>query len=435
MLVQMLEQHKATIKPTNLWSIPLMGAAGAVSAYCSWQLDHASSQMLLTWLLPFLWLMCSSRSQAVAVVASYYFVAWFDMPIAAHRITGWPQSLGLSALTLYVCAVALIWAVAWTGPLVPRCIRFIVLLAVTNMPPLAAFSAPSQLLSAGWLFPNLGLYGLILCIVSWPCIALIFLTNNKKIKTASIVVAVLLVATSITANVAWEDSQNAGNLVVKNLDTQLPRYPTSKSEHFNRQLELVNLASGALGSADSPNLVVLPESVGGVWQANIEWLWRSMTTEGTSPNKGLLVGFDIVESDDGAQSNGAILFEANSVSTVHARIPMPVGGWHPWKSAGHMPMRWFDSGLIKSNKGTTSLAVVFCYEELLLWPWVVTAWNAGHEKIQVVVLANQWFASHLNSNSAQINASTAQARLWGWPITRSVNFPSVVRESQTATTE
>jgi hypothetical protein len=427
----MLELPEASIKP----GIPLMVAGGAVSAYCSWHLDHSSSQMLLTWLLPFLWLMCTSRSQAVAVVATYYFVAWFDMPIAAHRITGWSQFLGFSLLTLYVSMLALIWAVAWTRPLVPRCIRFIALLVLTNLPPLAAFSAPSQLLSAGWIFPNLGFYGLIFCIISWPCIALIFLTDNKQIRTGSIVVTALLVTISITANVAWERNQNAGNLEIQNLDTKLPRYPTGKSEHFNRQLELVNLASRALDASHATNLVVLPESVGGVWQANIEWLWRAMTTEATSHNKGLLVGFDIVGSNDDAQSNGAILFEANSVSTVHARIPMPVGGWHPWKSAGHMPMRWFDSGLIKTNKGTKSLAVVFCYEELLIWPWVVTAWNVGNEKIQVVVLANQWFASHLNSNSAQKNASTAQARLWGWPITRSVNFPSSAHEPQTATTE
>ena len=412
-----------------------MVAGGAASAYCSWQLDQASSQILLTWLLPFLWLMCTSRSQAVAVVASYYVVAWFDMPIAAHRITGWSQSLGFSLLELYVSTLALIWAVAWTRPLVPRCIRFIALLVVTNLPPLAAFSAPSQLLSAGWLFPNLGFYGLIFCIISWPCMALIFLTDNKQIRTGSIVVMGLLVATSITANVAWERNPNAGNIEVHNLDTRLPRYPTSKSEHFNRQLELVNFASRALGASDSTNLVVLPESVGGVWQANIEWLWKAMTTERTSPDKGLLVGFDIAGSNDGTQSNGAILFEANSISTVHARIPMPVGGWHPWESAGHMPMRWFDSGLVKTNNRTKSLAVVFCYEELLLWPWAVTAWSIGDEKIHVVVLANQWFASRLNSNNAQKNASTAQARLWGWPITRSVNFPSDAHDLQTATTE
>ncbi len=409
-----------------------MMSVGAAIAYCAWHLDQTPSQMLLTWLIPFVWLTCTSRSQVVALIGAYHFVAWIDLPIAAQRITDWSQSLGFGVLTVYICVLTLIWSVTWTRSLAPRCISLIALLTVTNLPPLAAFNAPSPLLSAGWLFPNLRFYGLIFCIVSWPFTALIFLADNKKIRVASAFATALLFVTSVVANIAWEQNQNTGDLAVKNIDTQLPRYPTSKSEHFNRQLELVNLASRALGAADSPNLVVLPESVGGVWQTNIEWLWKSMTTASTSPDNGLIVGFDIVDTDH-EQSNSAILFEANSVRTVHARIPMPVGGWHPWRSAGHMPMRWFDSGLIKV--GSTSLAVIFCYEELLMWPWIVTAWSAGDEKIQVVVLANQWFASNLNSNSAQKNASTAQARLWGWPITRSVNFPQSRHEPKTAVTE
>jgi len=82
-------------------------------------------------------------------------------------------------------------------------------------------------------------------------------------------------------------------------------------------------------------------------------------------------------------------------------------------------MRWMDDGIIKTQG--VDLAVFFCFEELTLWPWMVSAWNAQGDQVQAIVLANQWFATDLNSNYAQALSSRAMARIWGWGWVRSVN--------------
>ena len=153
-----------------------MGAVIALAAWSAWPQFlgfEAPAQLALTWLIPLLWLMAGSRSDAFALVGFYYLVAWRDAPFAIVRFTGVSWIAALAIWVMYALVQAIIWNLAWSASFKRRCWGLIAVLVITNIPPLAAFTAPTPLISAGWLFPSIGWTGLLLTVFSWPLMALV----------------------------------------------------------------------------------------------------------------------------------------------------------------------------------------------------------------------------------------------------------------------
>ena len=413
-----------------------IGGVIALAAWSAW--PHllgfeAPAQLALIWLIPFVWLMTSSRSAAFALVGFYYLVAWRDAPFAMDRFNSGANSMAAFALwAVYALVQAAIWTLAWSESFKHRCWGLMVVLVLTNIPPLAAFTAPSPLISAGWLFPHVGWLGILLTLFSWPLIALLVrefrdrLLNDGEFRyerkdvcsLVPLISAFMFVGASVLLNIrANERDLNVYPLSIQAMQTKMHRYPSKEMDHVKRQIDLVASANKALD--EDTNLVVFPQSIAGTWQPNMSWMWHDLAKRKTSPESELLVGFDMNEKDGWTDS--ALLFSGKDVEETHARITAPLGAWHPWQPIGHMPMRWLDDGIIKTQG--VDLAVLFGFEELTLWPWMVTAWNAHSDHVQAVVLANQWFAADLNSNHAQALSSFAMARIWGWGLVRSVNRP------------
>lgn len=395
--------------------------------------------LAVLWLLPIAWALCPSRGCASLFIGAYFLVVGRDIPAAIAQFTNMPFLWAVALVILHALVMCIVWGVAWSGKPIRRTVGLGVVLLLTNTPPLVAIGFASPLLAAGWLFPSTGVWGLVLTFVSW-CLAFACMSAMQSwwryraqyqryqrrtmwhwaarwplaVAAGLPTMLVVLLAVAIRTNLAFP--YPAPVLGWQGVSTQLARYPLeSLDAQYTRQTVLLDMARTAMESA---NVVVLPEEVGGVWQARMAWLWHGLTR--AQPQKTLVVGFDVLDRP-ALFSNRALVLQAGKVvDSVAARIPVPIGSWRPWAQP-HAPMRWFDDGLLTIQN--TPVAVIFCYEELLLWPWLVSAVHAPPSTPPVaLVMVNHWFAPTRSSiDDSQMRSSQAWARLWGWPVVRVVN--------------
>jgi hypothetical protein len=78
--------------------------------------------------------------------------------------------------------------------------------------------------------------------------------------------------------------------------------------------------------------------------------------------------------------------------------------WRPWADNGAVAP-WFQSGV--GVVGATRVAHLICYEQLLLWPVLVSMANAPDILLGV---ANSWWARGTSIPSIQKQATTSWAR-------------------------
>jgi apolipoprotein N-acyltransferase len=415
----------------------IAGCAGALLACAAW-IPGADGHIALVWLLPIFWALCSSRLSAASCVGCYFFVVSRDIPLAIAQFTGVHLGYAMVPVIGHTLAMAGLWGAAWTRKLIPRVFRLGLVLLLTNIPPIAAIGFASPLLSSGWLYPGMGWMGLVLTFLTWS-FAFVWIAAIRSwwvyraqcmrrrsighwVARWPIAVAfalpflsgMLLVAASIL-NAA--PAPPAPPKSWHGVQTHFGRYPSALVDQYARHNALITIVRPALNGA--ANVVVLPEEVGGVWQARIAWLWQGLTQ--SLPHKKLIVGFDVLDSAALFSNRALMLQDGRVVASVAARIPVPIGSWRPWAPM-HAPMRWFENGLLYVDQ--TSVAVIFCYEELLLWPWFISALHmqsAQSNPPVALVMVNHWFASNTSINDAQMRSSESWARLFGLSVLRVVN--------------
>lgn len=103
-----------------------------------------------------------------------------------------------------------------------------------------------------------------------------------------------------------------------------------------------------------------------------------------------------------------------------ATFPMPFGMWHPWNSENHYPIQWSSLSKVIPIPSYGNAAYAVCFEELSMLPITVKMVNSDVRLILSV--ANQWFAKGWIMNG-QARSIHLQARLWGKPLLRAVNYP------------
>jgi apolipoprotein N-acyltransferase len=400
---------------SNLW---VWVGIGSILAGLAWVPLGLSWQLAILWFVVMAWMLAPSRKAAFTLLFFYYLVTSRDGGEMIHRFAEMNYLITWGIVITYAASIALLWMIAWQRRGFLRFIGLIVILIVTSIPPLGGLIYGSPLLSAGWLFPSMGFWGITLLIISWgSAYAFIVFTNSTTKLIASTVFTCLTLA-SVLMNINYQAPESKP---IYALNTKLPGYPYTVKDQFERHLKLGKMALEALHKTDS-SIVVMPEGIGGLWLPDIAWLWEDVSQIYKRKNKTLIVGFT-TKPDQYANTAKIYGFNPEKAEDVFAKAPAPLGSWRPWANI-HEPARWA-SPTTRTANGSI-LTFIFCWEELVPWPWLSAASahsKAGSKPTTLVIMANHWFAKDLDIGDAQARSTQAWSRLFGWPFQRVVNEP------------
>ena len=283
------------------------------------------------------------------------------------------------------------------------------------VPPLGIFGLGSPLLTTGAVFPGLGFVGLALTYI-FLFLAALLPTASPKLQRAGTVamVAVLLFGAVRAVAYTLPEPPQSSVWAAKTFDG-----PPSQNVAvaFKKQDDLKRMVRQAL--QDGARLIVLPEGADPQWDDGQAFYWRHVAQLARSKHATVLLGA-YIDDDVMPWRNRDGLVDIATGKFYAAEIPMPIGMWHPW-SRGSFPMRMAVAG-VPTVYGPALESI--CYEDLLLWPM---AWQRallalhGQRPSLIVSAANQWFTQD-GTATAQTRSIHMQARIWGLPLMRSVNW-------------
>ena len=392
-------------------------ALGSLIGVLAWVPLGFTWQLAVLWALVMAWLLAPSRKAAFTLFFFYYLVTSREVGQIIHRFTGMNDFAAWGIVIAYSASIALLWTLAWQRRPLWRFCWLVFVLIATSIPPLGGFIYGSPLLAAGWLFPGVGFVGIGLLLMSWGSVFAFAVLPKSTTKTFATAAGGCLVVASVVANALNKEPDST---LVFAMNTNFPLYPVKLEDQYDRHLELTKTALAAL--AQPYPTVVMPEEIGGFWQPRYAWLWEDVSKAYKVANKTLIVGFD-TKPDQYANTAKVFGLNPDNASDVLAKVPAPIGGWKPW-AVVHAPVRW--SSPATMTVYGHELTFIFCWEELVPWPWLAAAGFSGHDDQKprsVVVMANHWFAKDLDIGDSQARSTQAWSRLFGWSYLRVVNEP------------
>lgn len=241
----------------------------------------------------------------------------------------------------------------------------------------------------------------------------VLLLPSIKHEKKFVVAGLIAVMWGVTQN-AWFNAEKPSPPEGSHaMETHEGWHPTLASEWFGRQNRISNIVKMDL--ENGARLIVTPEATTEKWDMWAEAVWRHAKTTATETGGMVLVGA-YRETPEGWQNGLMDLATGEFHSGV---MSMPISMWRPWAKP-HFPADFSRlPTLIKTPVGDA--AYLICFEETLLWP---LATKVGFGKPTLLITAtNHWFSSEAVSE-AQRRSVNLQARLWGLPLLRAVNWPA-----------
>jgi hypothetical protein len=345
------------------------------------------------------------------------FFGWFvgassSMPVIWAAFFAGSTVPGVLALLGWAALMAAPFALAPRGK--PG-IGVAVGLLAGAVPPLGIFGMASPLLTAGAVFPALGFLGLALVYLFLFLASLLPLAGAKtqRAGTVGLVIVLLFGAVRAVAYTLPDPPQSS----IWALTSYYGPLPRTLPALFTRQDDLKSMVRQSI--LDGARLIVLPEGSDPQWDAGQAFYWSDVAALARRDHATVLLGA-YINDDVMPQRNRDGLVDIATGKFYPAQIPMPIGMWHPWR-LGSFPMRGATPG-VPTVYGPALESI--CYEDLLLWPM---AWQRallalhGQRPALIVSAANQWFAEQ-GASVAQTRSIHMQARIWGLPLMRAVNW-------------
>lgn len=354
-------------------------------------------------LVTLLWARSGSRRSAFLVMASYYLGASRGLLGGASVFFQDPDGMRSwwSGAVIWIAPNALlaaVWASAW-GPQ-SRAWRALAALAIVSAPPIGVVGWANPLTSAGDLFPGLGWLGLCLTLA---------LTCSIASAPSWRVLAALGIAMAAAGAAKCIGVADVTSTAWMAIDTKLGKGADEGGDGFDQMQRLQREVESAAGRAPVGAILVLPELVAGDWSVDRTW-WSPIDRILKKRGQTVVVGAHV--ADVGSRKSVNALFTIGAAASVVMpdRVPVPVSMWRPWSAEGTRA-DWFAPGV--GRVGTTRVGHLVCYEQLLIWPALVSA--AGSPDV-LVGAANDWWARGTSVPVIQRQAVAAWGRLFGLPV-------------------
>lgn len=202
------------------------------------------------------------------------------------------------------------------------------------------------------------------------------------------------------------------------VDTHLGMLPSTIGGVYARETGLVRITLRAL-ARPGVRVVVLPETVAGVWQAGTAWVWRPVIEKTAKTGQTVLVGAIGEDRRDGADRRVDEVVEIHGGTVRVIRpdmMPVPVSMWHPWQGHHEYAMHLFSDPVVNINGKRVGLDI--CYEQDM--PWTAISMLISGPQV-VVGLTNDWWSSKTTVPGIEAVSLGIVGRLAGVPVVDAVN--------------
>lgn len=383
-----------TIKLSRVAALATFSTIGALVAW-----SGTVGGLVAAPLLVLAWRNARSKLEAFVVCLAYYLAGGRGLFRGASVFFGDDSGLPpwLSGVSIWITPsvmLAAAWAIAWSTS--HRGVRIMCVLLVVSLPPLGVFGWCNPITSAGALFPGMGWVGLALTVS-----VLYMLAQHKRPLFASLPFAVLALAVNLLYH-APSPVQWVG------VDTHIGSARDAFGE-FDRLQALKEALASSRVQHPNAAVFVLPELVGGDWSMNRIW-WNSEAAELASSGQTALIGAYLPRARNQRYVNALVSIGAARDLVLVDRVPVPISMWMPFTNTGALAY-WAHSGV--ADVGGKRVATLICYEQLLVWPALV---SAAYSPDIYVGSANDWWARNTSIPSIQREVTGAWARLFGKPF-------------------
>jgi len=341
---------------------------------------------------------------------SYYAAASWPLIPGARAFFG---EQGTPIIGLFLClAAAVLLALPW-GLLFSRgrgraafCVPLCILL--TAMPPLGTIGWASPLLSAGVLFPASNWFGLALIIVFLS--AFRFKPAQSLVGLTFCVLVFHFQFTEPRLPAGWE----AVNTNYGGVGQGDPDFTT---EYNTAQTMQATIAESRA------TVLLFPEHLVAHWNESTEAFWGDTLTSIAAQHRTVLIGAGInrpatLKNPFGQNRYLNVLLARGeeNAAVYEERIPIPIAMWKPLSDDG-VPLKLFGRGTIgiRSQKA----AVLICYEQVLVWPFVS---SAVERPTILLTISNDYWAKDTLIPAIQHASAASWARLFDLPILSATNF-------------
>lgn len=351
---------------------------------------------------PLLWARSPTRIAAALVAAGYFLAASRGLPSGVAQFFAVDLWVGLcfwvAAASSFVALHAALWT-ARSGSEKAR--RYLLILALTGLPPLGITGWAHPLTAAGILFPGWGWWGLL-------ALAAGLIGLASRIGPA--------IAIALSGLWLWSAASGTNQILAegwRGVDLEMGA-SLGRDRSLERQRHLIAFVQEAAGSGAA--VVVLPESALGFWTPTLERLWRE---ELRGSDVTVIAGAAVIEAN-GYDNVMVTVNEGGGRVLYRERMPVPVSMWRPWE-------RWTgETGGARSNLlanpvvevAGRKIAPLICYEQLVLWPILQ---SMLHRPDAIVLIGNGWWTTGGNIVAIQRASAKAWSALFGVPLVISFN--------------
>ncbi|WP_236781337.1 conjugal transfer protein TraB [Agrobacterium tumefaciens] len=364
-------------------------------------------------LFPLLWAQSPSRLVAAAVSAGYFLAASRGLPQGVANFYAadlWP---GLLLWVVASLAFVVVHAALWQRPEEGRSgkqhrgggrtVRYLVAMVLSGLPPFGITGWAHPLTTAGVIFPGWGWWGLAGTATS-------LLTMTTRHWPAAVIA---LGGFWLWSTASWTDPNlpDGWTGVDLTLGQSLGRDGSLEYHH-----DLIATVRHAVSTYPGTRLVVLPESVLGLWTPTIERFWRD-GLRGSDIT--VIAGAAVIGRED--YDNVMVAISAGDARILYReRMPVPVSMWQPWRQwarqGGGARADFFGNPSVAIDG--QKIAPLICYEQLILWPVLQ---SMLHSPGIIVATGNGWWTEGTSIVAIQNANVTAWGRLFAVPVIMAFN--------------
>ncbi len=349
---------------------------------------------------PMLWSLARTRLQATAISAAYFLAASRGLPQGVANFYGqdiWPGLLlWLVASSAFVTVHSVLWA-DHEGSQKP--LRYLAACVALAVPPLGILGWAHPITAAGVLFPGWGWWGLGAMVAG-----LIVMTTGYRPAAAWVMVGFWLWSAA-----EWTLPIHPAPWIGVDLEMGAS---LGRDTGLDRQRDLIRMVS----SHPPGTILVLPESSLGFWTPTVGRVWqRSLAGTGIT----VIAGAAFI--DNQGYDNVLVKLSAEGTDILYRqRMPVPGSMWQPWRAwigeHGGAQAHYFANPVV--DVANQRVAPVICYEQLLVWPILQSAF---HRPDAIVAVGNGWWTTGTSIIDIQRASSEAWSRLFGVPLIISFN--------------
>lgn len=395
----------------------VIGLALAIGA--SWHAQTPGVEILLL-LLPLLWWFSPGRLTAGCVWLVFYLALSTD--VIPNYMTIYPDALMLVPVGIWILhalILALPWALLWRQTTLPPKRAAALAMGLTalgfmisGLPPLGTISWVLPLIAAGSVFPGQKEAGIVLTL--FLVFALFAVAYRLPRAPLTLLALVLL---SGAANMLYVEPSKPEGWSGAIIERGEPRRDDDTRWWKDENVWLSELTLRAL--EDGAKVVVLPELIAGESHMGNLSPWVEVAKYAAANDRTVIFGALNRQSSTRYQ-NGLVIVSKEGVRRAGSRLPMPVGLWRPWDKWS-AEADWL--GRSQFDIAGRRVAVSVCFEDFMLYPFVLSMLPANGKRPEVVIsMANNWFAKDRASVFIQSRSIFLMSRLYGVPLVRSVGF-------------